>query len=203
MCLNICFSPCPATNGTDYSPPRNFQIEFGSSSLSGDSECVNVTISNDDFVEGREDFVVMVASVTPQVELSGFDSVAVTIVDNDCKIPEIIMTYDEWPKLYIIIIHVFDQFVLFWDFLEAFIILSSWMLSYGRSKISPPHTHTAAMASFSPDSITVTESDSVNGSLCMKLTFLPAGGTLECDLDFTFTPLQDTAGQKEETVNMA
>ncbi len=73
-------------NGMDYSPPGDFQIEFGSSSLSGDSECVNVTITNDDFVEDREEFVVTVTSVTPQVELSGSYSVAVIIVDNDCKI---------------------------------------------------------------------------------------------------------------------
>ncbi len=83
-------SPYPAINGMDYSPLGDFQIEFGSSSLSGDSECVNVTISNDDFVEGREEFVVTVTSVTPQVELSEINSVTVTIVDNDCKIPEIL-----------------------------------------------------------------------------------------------------------------
>ncbi len=81
-------SLCTATNGMDYSLSGGFQIEFGSSSLSGDSECVNVTISNDDFVEGREEFVVTVTSVTPQVELSESDSLNVTIVDNDCKIPE-------------------------------------------------------------------------------------------------------------------
>ena len=80
------FSPCSATNGMDYFPPADFQIEFDSSSLSGVSECVNVTISNDDFVEGREEFVVTVTSVLPQVELSGYESVAVTIVDNDSKI---------------------------------------------------------------------------------------------------------------------
>ncbi len=84
-------SSCTATNGTDYSPPVDFQIEFGSSSLFGDSECVNVTISNDNFVEGREEFVVIVTGVTPQVELSGSDSVAVIIVDNDCKICEIMI----------------------------------------------------------------------------------------------------------------
>ncbi len=70
----------------DYFPPADFQIEFDSSSLSGVSECVNVTISNDDFVEGREEFVVTVTSVSPQVEPSGHESVAVTIVDNDSKI---------------------------------------------------------------------------------------------------------------------
>ena len=64
----------------DYSLPGEFQIKFGSSSLSGDSECVNVTISNDDFVEGREEFVVTVTSVTPQVELSEINSVTVIIV---------------------------------------------------------------------------------------------------------------------------
>ncbi len=84
--LIVCPSPGSATNGMDYVPPADFQIEFDSSSLSGVSECVNVTISNDDFVEGREEFVVTVTSVLPQVELSGHDSVAVTIVDNDCKI---------------------------------------------------------------------------------------------------------------------
>ncbi len=88
-------SSCTAINGMDYSLPGDFQIEFGSSSLSGVSECVNVTISNDKFVEGREDFIVMVTSVMPQVELSGSDSVAVIIVDNDCKIPDlmIVSTY--------------------------------------------------------------------------------------------------------------
>ncbi len=75
----------------DYSPLGDFQIEFGSSLLSGDSECVNVTISNDDFVEGSEEFFVTVTSVSPQVKLSGSDSVAVIIVDNDCKIPEIMI----------------------------------------------------------------------------------------------------------------
>ncbi len=89
--FNVCFSPYPATNGMDYSLPGDFQIEFGSSSLSGDAECVNVTISNDDFVEGKEEFVVTVTSVSPQVELSVINSVTVTIVDNDCKIIYIVI----------------------------------------------------------------------------------------------------------------
>ncbi len=77
----------------DYSPPGDFQIEFGSSSLSGVSECVNVTISNDEFVEDREEFVVTVTSVSPQVELSEINSVTVTIVDNDCESSEILIVY--------------------------------------------------------------------------------------------------------------
>ncbi len=85
----------------DYFLPGDFQIEFSSSSLSGHSECVNVTISNDEFVEGREEFIVTVSSVSPQVELSEINSVTVTIVDNDCEISEIMIvsTYNEWPKL--------------------------------------------------------------------------------------------------------
>ncbi len=91
-------SSCTATDGMDYSLPGDFQIEFGSSSLSGVSECVNVTISNDELVEGREDFVVMVTSVMPQVELSGSDSVTVIIVDNNCEIPNLC------PPTYIVVI---------------------------------------------------------------------------------------------------
>ena len=82
--------------------------------------------------------------------------------------------------------------VSFWDFRLLFSFLS-----YGHLNISPLHTLTAAMASFSPGSVTVTESDFVNSSVCVVLTSLPAGGALECDIDITLTPLQDTAGQKE------
>lgn len=78
-----------ATAGEDYIHPipEEFRILFPISSKSESMECVEITISNDQDVEGAEEFVVMVTEVSPLVELSEPIFTTVTIFDNDgmCK----------------------------------------------------------------------------------------------------------------------
>ncbi|XP_064390869.1 uncharacterized protein LOC135338715 isoform X3 [Halichondria panicea] len=76
----------PATDGEDYVLPGDFQIVFDTNVLSGDSECVNISITDDERVENEQEFVVMVTSISSQVELPGFTSVYITIEDDDTAV---------------------------------------------------------------------------------------------------------------------
>lgn len=68
----------------DYSlPDGSFQIVFNIDAMSGDTACAEVTINEDSFVEGLEQFVVTVTEVSPLVEQSGLGSVTISITDND------------------------------------------------------------------------------------------------------------------------
>ncbi len=58
---------------------------FDTNVLSGDSECVNISITDDERVENEQEFVVMVTSISSQVELPGFTSVYITIEDDDSE----------------------------------------------------------------------------------------------------------------------
>ncbi len=70
----------------DYSlPDGSFQIVFDIDAISGHMECAEVTINEDSFVEGLEQFVVTVTEVSPLVEQSGLGSVTISITDNDGK----------------------------------------------------------------------------------------------------------------------
>ena len=69
----------------DYSLPEDFQIVFDTDALSGVMECVNVTINEDNDVEGEEQFAVTIAGTSLPIELSEDASVTVLITDNDGK----------------------------------------------------------------------------------------------------------------------
>ncbi len=74
----------PAADVMDYSlPDGSFQIVFNIDAMSGDMACAEVTINEDSFVEGLEQFVVTVTEVSPLVEQSGLGSVTISITDND------------------------------------------------------------------------------------------------------------------------
>lgn len=74
-----------ATEGQDYVLPDEFQIVFNTVSVSGNTECVNITITDDLRVEGQQEFLVTVDSVSPLVELPGLIAVVITISDDDGK----------------------------------------------------------------------------------------------------------------------
>lgn len=58
---------------------------FSTASVSGSTECVNISISDDQRVEGDQEFLVTIVGASPQVELPAVISVAVTVDDDDSK----------------------------------------------------------------------------------------------------------------------
>ena len=61
--------------------PQNVEFEMANS----DTQCVDISIIDDDLVEPMEDFTVEIAAVSPFVNLGSSISAVVGITDNDSK----------------------------------------------------------------------------------------------------------------------
>ena len=78
------FNMC-VTMPDDYIPPVGFNVTFAADGLTGDAtQCVMISTTDDDVLEGDHNFTVMVDSATPDVVTVGTpSSVTATLLDND------------------------------------------------------------------------------------------------------------------------
>ena len=77
-CLSI-------VQGVDFSVPdlTEFDVFFASGSVNGDTDCINISILDDDALEGDHSFTVSLNPPAAPVTLTTPSSSPVTIADND------------------------------------------------------------------------------------------------------------------------
>ena len=75
----------PAVEGVDFSvtDPTQLNVSFASGSMNGDTDCVNITILDDDALEGNHSFTVSLNPPAAPVKLTTPSSSPVTITDNE------------------------------------------------------------------------------------------------------------------------
>ena len=70
--------------GADFVPEVDVQVSFESGSPLGSTECVDITITDDDTTEPDESFTVALTAVSDFVALGDNSAASVDISDNDC-----------------------------------------------------------------------------------------------------------------------
>jgi len=78
-----------ALGGYDYRTVSSGAI-FTSGSMNNDTRCLNITIIDDNALEGVQSFTMMLTASDPDVVL-GNDVMAMTIIDNDGTINSLIL----------------------------------------------------------------------------------------------------------------
>ena len=75
----------PAVEGVDFSvtDPTQLNVSFEAGSVNGDTDCINITILDDDALEGNHSFTVSLNPPAAPVKLTTPFSSPITIFDNE------------------------------------------------------------------------------------------------------------------------
>ena len=79
--------------GADFVPEVDVQVSFESGSPLGSTECVDITITDDDTTEPDESFTVALTAVSDFVALGDNSAASVDITDNDCELSQVIYSF--------------------------------------------------------------------------------------------------------------